>query len=163
MTIAAGQPITSADGLRLKGKFARMTATQNLTSNSTALQSVTEMTMTVVNGSIYTGRAVILYFAGATADIKFAWNFPGGTLIYAADGQDTAAAITRQVSSAEASDTTRPWGGSGLSALRAVTYDLSYACTANGSLTLRAAQNTATVEVEQVAIGSWMFMREVGW
>lgn len=163
MTIAAGQPITSADGLRLKGKSAYMTATQNLTSNSSALQSITEMTFTVVNGSVYAFRAVVFYDAGTTADIKFAWNQPGGTLIYTADGQDTAAAATRQISNGEASDTTRAWGGSGTSADRAVTFDVIYICTANGSITLRAAQNTPQVEVEKVLLGSYILGREIGW
>jgi hypothetical protein len=163
VTISAGQPITSADGLRLKGLAAQMTATQNLTSNSSTLQSITEMTIAVANGSHYVGRAAIFYFAGATADLKLAWNFPGGTLTYVADGQDTTAAWIRQSSTAEVSDTTRSWGGSGLAALRSVTYDLTYWCTANGSLTLRAAQVTPTVEVEQIAIYSFMNMKEINW
>lgn len=145
--------------------YAEKSAAQNLTSNSTALQDVTDLTVPVVTGKKYAGRALVEYQCSTAADLRLAFNFPGGTLDYTAWGLEPAAlAVTPFLSQGEASDTIRTFGGAGVAAPRAVTYDIRFTCTSTGSLKLRAAQGTATIEAnDQVMARSYIDLHEVGY
>ncbi|MFE9102951.1 hypothetical protein [Actinomadura geliboluensis] len=76
---AAGVTVTGS--LTVSGVGQRQTATTSADqtrTNSTALLN-TALTLPVVSGGVYTGRAVIWYTATASNDLVYAWSVPSGT------------------------------------------------------------------------------------
>lgn len=142
---------------------AAVTADQNLTSNSTTLQDVTELVVAVEASATYEFEMIFAYKAGTTADIKAGWTYPtGSTFDFFCIGLDTALAMTEQMQISAASGDSRPWGGAGTGSPRFVSARgrLAVGSTA-GNLQVQAAQNTAAVETEVVLAGSYLTLRRV--
>lgn len=140
-----------------------VTSDQNLTSNSTTLQDVTELVVAVDASATYEYALTVAYQAGTTADIKIGWTYPtGSTLDFFGIGLDTTLAMTMQVQLSAASGTSKSWGGPGLGNDRFMMARgrLTVGSTA-GNLQIQAAQNTAAVETEIVRAGSYLTLRRV--
>jgi hypothetical protein len=134
--------------------------------STTAMANDEDLILALVANYSYTFNAMVVYGAGTTADIKLGWTFPtGATLTYAALGTDVTAggnAPVETVSVAEASDTSKPYGGAGISSFRFVEYTgrITVSSTA-GNLTLRRAQNTSTAENTLIKAGSFLTLQRV--
>jgi len=143
----------------LRPRSVGMGGDQPLTSNSTTLQSITEMVVAVEIGEDLDFEAMVYYTSGTAADLKLAWTFPSSsTLNYSAIGLDTALAFSEVVSKAEASDSAKSFGGAGTSSERFVWYRGNLVAGATGGFQLRAAQNAAVVETENIKASSWIEM-----
>lgn len=132
------------------------------TSNGTAFPSTTTlanesgMAVAVAASTTYDFDAEIVYEAGVTADIKLAWTFPTATFYYTAATISTAGAYVPIVSAAEASGTSKPFGGVGIGTPTVVKYSGFIVVTTAGNLQLQRAQNVLTAENTRINAGSWM-------
>lgn len=125
----------------------RMTANQNLTLSSTALQSITSLVVAVPTAGTFAFRGIIYYSSSTTADIKFAFLLPaGGTIIWNGPGVVVGGTGTGDTtaSTAVASDAVLSYGGNGVGVILACQIEGTYVAGGTaGNLQFRAAQNTS--------------------
>lgn len=136
----------------------RVTPSQTLTQNTTALQNITALLAPVPIAGNFGFRATMFYSSSTVADIKFAFLLPaGGSVIWGGIGLVTAGSGTGDASfiTASASDAAIPFGGSGAGVLMYATIEGSYVAGGTaGNLQMRAAQNTAELTNTVVSINS---------
>lgn len=132
---------------------------QQLTSNSTAFQNVTNMALPLGTNQKWRFAMTIFYISSVAADIKIQFTVPAGmSLLFASVG--VVAGTTVPISSIPAAIALIYDGTATLQALEISGTVLS-AGTA-GNLQLQAAQNTATVEITDfIEVGSNLFGRRV--
>lgn len=136
----------------------RMTAIQNLTMSSTALQSITELVAAVPAAGTFNFRGVIYYSSSTTADMKFAFLLPaGGTILWNGSGVVTGGTGTGDftATTAAASDATISFGGNGVGTVLACQIEGTYVAGGTaGNLQFRAAQNTVDATQSVIHIHS---------
>jgi hypothetical protein len=129
--------------------------------STTALANDEDLLLSATGGVTYDFESAVWYVAGTTADLKLAWTFPTGTLEYLALGYSTTSTTPDEVlSQAEVSDSPHSFGGQGIGAPRYVWFRGRYACTTDGTLRLRRAQNTSTAENTKILAGSWLRLQQ---
>lgn len=147
----------------------RVVATGNLDTNTTATYTdVTGFSVPVMAGVTYdvTCRMFVTNPSLSTADIRFGFTGPGGTLHMAHAGLDVGA--TSNIGSfrtvVDAADATSPYDGTADIGLVAgvntwMIVDATYICTTTGTLQLRFRQGTAQATASRVLPGSKMETR----
>lgn len=146
-----------------EGKIPK-TADQNLNSNSTTLQNVTDLVLPVeANERWFVEVFIFANFASATGDLKVGWTFPSGlTATWAAVARPgDLPTVGGWLGAAGAPDA--PLSESGVAAVGTRAGLSTHAFAGRfiaggnaGSLQLQAAQNTATVETDTILRDSWM-------
>lgn len=137
-------------------------ASDETLSNSATLQNDDELFLSV-GVQLYEFEAAVIYGAGTTADFKIAWTFPSATFDYIVTCLDNSASpVAGQVLSlAEASGSSKTYGGVGVSAFRYAWFRGRLNVATAGTLRCQWAQNTATVENTVVKAGSWITLRQI--
>lgn len=128
--------------------------------STTTLANDEDLLVAVTTGVTYDWESVVLYTAGTTADLKLAWTFPTGTLDYVAAGLTTASVYDETISVAEASATSKSFGGVGIGSTRYVWYRGRYVCSSTGTLRLQRAQAVSTAENTKILTGSWLRIQQ---
>ena len=124
--------------------------------STTALANETGMSAAVAAGVSYFFDAAVVYDAGTTADLKLAWTFPTSSLYYTAASISTAGAYTPIVSIAEASGTSKSYGGLGIGTFGVIVFTGFIVVTTAGTLQLQRAQAVSTAENTKIKAGSWL-------
>jgi len=136
----------------------RMTAIQNLTLSSTALQSITSLVAAMPTAGTFDFRGVIYYSSSTTADIKFAFLLPAGaTILWNGPGVVTGGTGTGDTTAttAAASDATISYAGNGVGTVLACQIEGTYVAGGTaGNLQFRAAQNTSDATQSVIHIHS---------
>lgn len=131
------------------------------TSDGTAFPSTTALAneagmSAAVGVQSYFFDAAVVYDAGTTADLKLAWTFPTASLYYTAASISTAGAYTPIVSIAEASGTSKSYGGLGIGTFGVIIFTGFIVVTSAGTLQLQRAQAVSTAENTRIKAGSWL-------
>ena len=130
-----------------------------IVSNSTAMQDDDELVLSVAANTSYRWFADISYGAGTVADYKWGFTFPtGATLTFVGAGWDAALAFLPSGNGGTyVSGTGIVYGGAGVGTLRGVILRGTLVTGANaGNLRYQWAQNTLTVENTVTKAGSYM-------
>lgn len=138
-------------------------ASDETVTNSTTMQDDNDFSITVVSGKKYVVRAMlVLVSASAAGDFKVGFTHPGGDTTFTAQGPNNADLASGSNSNGEwvaridsASPTSSIPVGSSAS-VTAVAVDLYYNCTANGTLKLQWAQNSANATGTTMKAKSWL-------
>lgn len=144
--------VTVLEGLEETKTF--LGASQQLTSNSTAMQNITGISLAMPIGSLWQFRGTILYNCTVTAKFKFDFTGSGTTTLFLETGAFTDAAGTPQNGVGLGIGGVITGQGSGATVAVHVRGTVLCGGTA-GTLQLRAAQNVATVEnTDFVVVGT---------
>lgn len=124
--------------------------------STTALANESGMSAAVAASTSYFFDAAVVYDAGTVADIKLAWTFPTASFYYTVASISAAGAYTPIVSNAEASGTSKTFGGLGIGTFAVVVYTGFIVVTTAGTLQLQRAQSASTAENTRIKAGSWI-------
>lgn len=138
-----------------------VSANQQLTSNSTAYQNVTNMILPLLANQVWRFSATVVGLSSAAANWKFQFTVPAGATLWFSTGQFTTSAGGLAIYSQVGAGTTVDVRGTGANLPVEVAGTVVCGGTP-GNLQLQAAQNTATVETTDFIIaGSNIFGRRV--
>lgn len=134
------------------------TANQSAATNSSALVTDSELTCSVTNGVSYIVRAFIIYRASSSADFKYAFSIPSGTLHWSAHKYSPSDVMEHVMAvDVSATDNTNNAGGAGTSTSRLIVINGVFIPSATGTLAFRFSSASATVgEAAQRRLGSWL-------
>lgn len=159
---SVGDPIMAHD----LGVSAVLSGTVSLATNSTTLQDVTGMSVSVVAGKTYEVRGAFFASnaAGTAEDIKYGFTFPTGTLragiVGGTSGGVSGSSATDMVLAFSAFTSGTTTIGVGLSTnVTVASVTGIYACTTSGTFQVQAAQNTSGANASSLAASSYIILR----
>lgn len=146
---ALGVRVTALEALRLFRNY--KTTGQQLTSNNTTFQNITNMRMPGLANEAWRFSATLIYLSTGTAHFKFQFTVPAGATLFFSTGQmvDTASANIFIANTGAAT----PIVVKGFAANYAIElFGAVYFGATPGDLQLQAAQNVATVETTDFVV-----------